>query len=351
MMLRTPPVIAARLMLTGVLLLAMQGGMMAQSTDAASPARAVDIGQGFAIQQAGAQQTSSKDTATRQAPVPDIRVDVRLVNVFVNVTDATGAPVGGLKRDDFTLTEDGKPQRIAVFERESAMPLSIVLAIDTSGSVHHDMRLEQRAAKDFVHALLRPQDELELLEFDENVRERVPFTNSLKRIDYGLGHMQMGAATALYNAIYLASQNLETRPSTPQRRKVIVLITDGGDTVKGVRYQQAMQQALRGEAMVYSLIIVPIMADAGRDTGGEHALIQMSEDTGGKYYYVEEPDDLDRNFARISEDLRTQYLLGYYPARPELNDDFRSINVRLKDAALQAKYQLRNRSGYYPNPQ
>ena len=285
-------------------------------------------------------EASTKDT------VPAIRVDVRLVNVFVNVSDATGAPVGGLTRDDFVLAEDGRPQKIAVFERESEMPLSIVLAIDTSGTVHRDMHLEQSAARHFVHALLRPQDELELLEFDENVRERVPFTSNVKRIDAGLAQMQMGSATALYNAIYLAADNLAARPATPTRRKVIVLITDGGDTVKGVHYQQALEQALRGEAMVYSLIIVPIMADAGRDTGGEHALIQMAQDTGGKYYYVEGPRDLEKSFVKVSEDLRTQYMIGYYPVRRVSDDAFRRITVSMKDAALQ-RYTLRHRTGYY----
>ena len=283
--------------------------------------------------------------------IPDIKVDVRLVNVFVNVADAAGAPVGGLTRDDFEVSEDGKPQKIAVFERESGVPLSIVLAVDTSGSVHRDMRMEVRAAKDFVHALLRPQDELELLEFDENVRERVPFTNNVKRIDYGLDRMQMGSATALYNAIFLASQTLAARPGPTPRRKVIVLVTDGGDTVKGVRYKQAMEQAQRSEAMVYSLIIVPVMADAGRDTGGEHALIQMSRDTGGKYSYVDQPEDLEPSFAKISEDLRTQYLLGYYPSSRSTESGFRSIEVEMKDPALRAKYSVRSRSGYYAEGQ
>lgn len=296
-----------------------------------------------------AQQRAPGDPAAPviRQDIPDIRVDVRLVNVFVNASDAAGAPVAGLTRDDFALSEDGKPQRIAVFERESGVPLSIVLAVDTSGSVHRDRRMEVRAAKDFVHTLLRPQDEMELLEFDENVRERVPFTNNAKRIDYGLERMQSGSATALYNAIYLASQSLAARPGVSPRRKVVVLITDGGDTVKGMRYKQAMEQAQRSEAMVYSLIIVPVMADAGRNTGGEHALIQMSRDTGGEYYYVEQPEDLEPSFARISEDLRTQYLLGYYPSSRAMDSAFRTIDVEMKDPALQAKYSLRNRVGYY----
>src|SRR5262245_20772128 len=116
-------------------------------------------------------------------PTPPIKVDVKLVNVFVNVTEANASPVGGLTKEDFTLAEDGHPQMIAVFERQSEMPLSIVLAIDTSGSVNKDLAIEKRAAHTFVHSLLRPVDRLDLIDFSSDVREVVPFTNKLSRID------------------------------------------------------------------------------------------------------------------------------------------------------------------------
>jgi len=141
-----------------------------------------------------------------QAGTPTISVNVRLVNVFVNVTDDKGAPVPGLTRDEFLLTEDDHPQKIAVFERQSELPLEIVLAIDTSGSVHKDLPLEQDAARHFVRSLLRPVDHLDLMEFSDNVREVVFFTNNLGRIDRGLNDMGRGAATALYSGVYLASQ-------------------------------------------------------------------------------------------------------------------------------------------------
>ena len=119
--------------------------------------------------------------------------------------------------------------------------------------------------------------------------------------------------------------------------------------MKGVHYPEAVEQAQRAGAMVYSIIIVPVNADAGRNTGGEHALIQMAEDTGGKYYYVSDPKDLEPAFARVSDDLRTQYLLGYY-APPDAGEGaFRTIKVRLKDPALRGKYELRYRVGYYGN--
>jgi Ca-activated chloride channel family protein len=288
--------------------------------------------------------------------VPNLTVQSHLVGVPLSVMDEHGAPVPGLTADDFTLAEDGQPQKIAIFERETSTPLSIVLAIDASESVLREEGIERNAAKHFVKALVRPQDELDLMEFSDNVREVVSFTNDPHRIDAGLSDLEHGDATALYDAIYLASQRLgETHPGgSPTRRRVIVLITDGGDTVKGSRYAQALEQAQRAGAMVYSLIIVPVWADAGRDTGGEHALIQMANDTGGKYYYVNDPKDLEPALSHVSDDLRTQYLLGYYaPERTRLEGDrdpsLRTITVHLKDPALDEKYDLRYRKAYYPD--
>jgi Ca-activated chloride channel family protein len=291
------------------------------------------------------------DSAASTDKVQTIKVQTRLVNVAVNVVDEHGAPVGGLVQNDFEIFEDEKPQKIAIFEKESSTPLTIVLAIDASESVFGDERLERNAAKQFVNALLRTQDELDLMDFADTVREVVSFTNDKKEIERGLGDLQHGDATALYNAIYLGSQRLATMPESSGQRRVIMLITDGVDTVKGVEYPKAVEEAQRAGAMVYSIIIVPVEEDAGRNTGGEHALIQMANDTGGKYYYVEDPKDLDPAFAHVSDDLRTQYLLGYYAPQQGADGSFRTIQVRLKDPALRAKYHLRYRTGYYAKTQ
>ena len=282
-----------------------------------------------------------------QDNVPTITVESRLVSIAVNVVDQNGAPVGGLQQDDFEILEDGKLQKVAYFDRQSGAPLSIVLAIDGSESVLRNEALEKQAAKKFVNSLLREQDELDLMDFSDSVREIVSFTNQKKRIDEGLNQLQRGAETALYDAIYLASDRLSQTRSDAGRRRVLVLITDGGDTAKRSRYTQALEQAQRSGTMIYSIIIVPIWADAGRNTGGEHALVQMSNDTGGKYFYVEDKSDLEPAFARVSDDLRTQYVLGYYAPQRSTETAFRTVKVRMKDAALREKYNLRHRSGYY----
>jgi len=292
----------------------------------------------------------------RRVPETTLKVQTRLVGVPLNVVDEHGAPVAGLTIDDFLLKEDGKAQTIAVFEREATAPLSIVMAIDASESVLRDENLERNAAKHFVKALVRPQDEVDLMEFSDTVRELVSFTNDVKRIDAGLGELRRGDATALFDAIYLASQRLgeSHEGASAERRRVVVLITDGGDTVKGSRYMEALEEAQRVGAMVYSLIIVPVWADAGRDTGGEHALIQMANDTGGKYYYVTEPKDLEPALKKVSDDLRTQYLVGYYaPARTRLDGEQdvspRTISIQLKDPERAKKDDLRYRKMYYPD--
>jgi len=290
--------------------------------------------------------------ANQTPEIPTIHVESRLVSVALNVVGEHGAPVPGLQAADFEVTEDNRPQKIAFFDRESTTPLEIVLAIDASESVFGDERLERDAAKTFVKSLLRPQDRIDLMSFADNVDEVVSFTNDVKSIDSGLGRIPHGDATALYDAVYLASQRLAETPSTAGARRVIVLITDGENTTRSGSYDAAIEEAERAGAMIYSLIIVPVDADAGRDTGGEHALIQMANDTGGKYYYVEDKQDLAPAFAHVSDDLRTEYTVGYYA--PQRGVDFsglRHIHMQLKDPALRARYHLRYRTAYYANRQ
>ncbi len=268
-------------------------------------------------------------------------VDVRLVNIFVNVTDKNGALVPGLTRDDFAIFEDGRPQKIALFERQSQVPLNLTLAIDTSGSVHKDMGEEEAAAKRFAHALLRPQDQMSVMQFATTVRELTPFTNKPAVIDHGLGELRGDSATALYEAICVGSDRLGEK----QGRKVLVIVSDGDDTAKTNTYADALEAALRNEVMIYTLIDVPIAASPGRDTGGEHAMITLAEQTGGKYFYLDQ-GGLDKAFAQVSDDLRTQYLIGYYPQHQVPGTNFHRITVAIPRAAAD-EFNIRNKVGYY----
>lgn len=284
---------------------------------------------------------SSKDDSST------IRVNVRLVNVFTTVTDANGAPISNLDKDDFKVLEDGIPQTISIFDRESELPLSIVVAIDTSESTRSDLKLEIASAKRFVHSILRPQDRLSIFQISEDVLQLTRYTADMKSIEGAIDNLQKGAGTSLYDAIYLGADTLLNR----QGRKVMVLITDGGDTTSSASYASAVRHAQEAEAIVYSIIIVPVAADAGRNTGGEHALIQISKDTGGKYYYAESIDQLDRAFRQVSEELRTQYLIAYYPNRRVADSPFRRITVEVNKKDDEGKPLIvRHRAGYYSAP-
>ena len=314
------------LLLIGVI--AVSGGLWAQRTP-------VD-------QKTSQQKPSSSERQSE--PTTTLRVDVNLVNVFVTVTDEHGAPIGGLTKENFVLKEDGQEQKISVFDKESALPLSIALAIDTSLSTRHDLPLEQASAKRFVHAIMRPVDALSVYGFSETVNEATPgYTSDLKRIDQGIDHLRLGASTAMFDAVYLASRALDHRKG----RKVLVLITDGEDVDSKIEYKEALRAAEEAEAIIYSIIIVPIESSAGREIGGEHALIQLSDDTGGKYYYATSASQLDDAFAKISNELRTQYLLAYYPSQRTSMSQFRRIEVQVAGVPEAAAYRVRHRAGYY----
>jgi len=225
------------------------------------------------------------------------------------------------------------------------MPLVLTLALDTSSSTYKDRGIEQEAAKKFVHALMRPQDRMNVMQFNTDVLELTDFTNKVAQIDRGLDHMRGAGGTALYNAIYFGSKELGKR----EGRRVLVLVTDGGDTMNEYTYKDALEQALRDEVMIYSIIDVPIEASAGRDIGGEHALIQLSQDTGGKHFYAYE-GGLDKAFERVSDDLRTQYMIGYYPRNQLPGSDFHRIEVTIPRAAPDA-FNIRHKTGYYSEPQ
>jgi Ca-activated chloride channel family protein len=309
-------------------------------------------GRGLWAQQSSTPPNPARQSAPHQGtqseaqsePAATLKVDVNLVNVFVTVTDEHGAPVGGLSKENFILKEDDREQTIKVFDRESALPLSIALTIDTSLSTRHDLPLEQASAKRFVHTILRPVDALAVYDFSEVVHDDTRgFTSDLKHIDEGIDHIRVGAATALYDAINVTSRALDRRKG----RKIIVLITDGGDTISKVDYQEAVRSAEEAEALVYSIIIVPIENSAGREIGGEHALIQLSEDTGGKFYYATSTAQLDDAFRKISDELRTQYLLAYYPSQHTSFSEFRRIEVEVAGVPSAGSYRVRHRAGYY----
>jgi Ca-activated chloride channel homolog len=295
----------------------------------------------------GKVDAAGDDTKPSQGDDSTLRVHVRLVNVFATVTDKRGAPVADLTKDDFKILEDGVPQTISIFDRESELPLNIAVAVDMSESTRRDMKLEVTSAKKFIRSILRPQDRMSIFQITENVDQLTRFTPNLTTLERSIDRLQPGAGTSLYDAIYLSCDALLDR----EGRRVLVLITDGGDTTSHTDYSNALRRAQEAEAGVYSIIVVPVANDAGRNTGGEHALIQISKDTGGKYYYAESIDQLDHAFKQISDELRTQYLIAYYPSRRVSDSAFRRITLQVgRKDAVGEPLQVRHRAGYYTAP-
>jgi Ca-activated chloride channel family protein len=215
--------------------------------------------------------------------------------------------------------------------------------IDASGSTAKDLKYETDSATKFLHALLSEgnlTDSVALFSFDSDVREIRPFTHSYSLLDNALKTIHGSGGTSLYDAIYLASHELEAR----QGRKVIVIVSDGGDTTSTADTHKALKGAQFADAVLYAVVVVPITNEAGRNTGGEHALIFMAKGTGGQTFFPTYGKELDKAFADIISELRTQYFLGYYPKDvPLTKDPFHKLEVRVASPGLRVDARI----GYY----
>lgn len=266
-------------------------------------------------------------------------VDVDLVTVLASVTTAEGALAAGLSRNDFHLFENGNPQEIALFARESDRALRLQLLFDSSLSITTALGSQQEAAIDFLRVVVKPRDRVSVLQVSENVVELVRDTSRPKAMAKALRSIRPRGGTSLYDAVYLASQAL----SLSRGRRVILIISDGTDTTSKVSMEQCLRQVLASEAVVYVLLVQPIKSEAGRNLAGERSMIYLTRKTGGRTYLVASPDALRESFTRIGEELRTQYLLGYYPSHDREPEEFRRIRIKVDLAGA----QVRARSGYY----
>jgi len=282
--------------------------------------------------------------ATLGAQQPSFRVDVRLVRLLVTVKNAAGDLVGLLNRSDFTVQDDGVAQDIAVFEHQTAQPLSVAVLVDTSASTGKDLRYETASITKFLNALVQegnPDDSVSLYTFNWQVTLLNSFTRRTSRIEENLKTLHPEGGTSLYDAVYLCSQQLHDRDG----RHVIVVVSDGGDTTSSKKYRDALDAAQNADAVFYPVVVIPITNDAGRNTGGEHALETLAGSTGGRAFYPSVGDSLDRAFEEILRDLRTQYLIGYYPRGVIAGDThFHAVRVELPK---RRDLRVSTRTGYY----
>jgi Ca-activated chloride channel homolog len=278
------------------------------------------------------------------AQEPSFKIEVQLVRMLLSVTNANGDLVGSLEARDFALFDKDVAQEISVFEHQTTQPLSVSLLIDTSGSTAKDLRYETVSLGKFLNVLVRDgnaDDAASLYSFNDQVTLLNSFTRRLTRLEDSLKPLKADAGTSLYDAIYLASSPLRDR----EGRHVIVVVTDGGDTTSSKKYSDALAAALKADAIFYPIVVVPITNPAGRNTGGEHALETLAASTGGRAFYPTIGPDLDRTFADILRELRTQYLIGYYPRGPAVGDGkFHRVRVELPQ---HNDLRISTRAGYY----
>jgi VWFA-related protein len=301
-----------------------------------------------------------------QKPVEDapatIKVDVNVVNILASVRDKKGTLMPHLEKQDFNILEDGKPQTIRYFTRETDLPLTIGMLVDTSGSQVNLIGIERNAASQFFSQVLGKKDEAFLLMFGEESELLQDYTNSIRLLNEGLNQLRLSApvgglgpgpvptvgqprGTVLYDAVYLASAE---KLKQEVGRKVIVVITDGVDEGSKLRIEEAIEAAQKSDAVIYSILyedrgFYSGFGRLGFGGGGEAALHKMSDATGGHVFRVDNRHPLDEVFKELQDEMRTQYAIGYTPTNEVRDGSYRKLDVKMVNKDLKAQA----RKGYY----
>lgn len=296
--------------------------------------------------------------ARPQEPAPPqgetIKTRVNLVNIFATVRDKNKRIVGDLKQGDFKLVEDNQDQKIAFFSKEVNLPITLALLLDTSGSEQDMLGAIQEAGSSFLNRVLRKGDEALVMSFDSDVDLLCDFTDDRAQLSRGIRKARINipgggtiagnpgpigsqriTGTALYDAIYLASGE---KLNTEAGRKAIVIVTDAQDEGSKVRIEEAIEAAQRTDTVIHILLV----ADP-RYGANPGAARKLSEETGGRVISANSDKKLMQAFDEISEELRSQYTLGYYPSNAALDGKFRKIKIEMANHDL----KVLARKGYY----
>ena len=295
------------------------------------------------------QQSKPPDAATKEKAEPasprnTIKVSVNLVNVLVSVLDEKNRPAPDLPIEAFKIFEEGVEQKIDIFESETKQPLDLALMVDASLSARKEMAFEREAASHFIKQVLQPEDRLGVFYFDEQVTQICPYSNDIPKLQDAVRRIPEGAGTSIYDAVLLGSNSLEKRGSN--RRRVIIMVTDGGETTSHADFEATRKAAVRSSALLYTIIIRPVKNENGRNTAGEHALQTITEMTGGAMFFPDTAQELGVIFDRIDRELRTQYRLAYYPNPRGAANSYRTIEVKVLPG-----YTARHRTTYLSGPQ
>jgi VWFA-related protein len=285
-----------------------------------------------------------------RAQDPVFSTDVKVVNVLATVRNKTGALVGDLSQDDFLLAEDGRPQTIRYFARESNLPLTLGLMVDTSGSQRRVLDAERGACLHFLDQVVREKkDQVFIMQFDTVVQVRQALTSSVGKLDDALAYvdsetmnqvrMRNGGGTLLYDAVLKASEDIMQKQTG---RKALIVLSDGVDFGSGGSVQESVETAQRADTLIYSILY----SDSGAYGGfggpdGKHVLQQLSKETGGSFFEVTKKQPVDKIFEILEEELRTQYSIGYSSDKPVSISEFRTIELtaKQKNLVVQTRHQ------------
>jgi VWFA-related protein len=272
---------------------------------------------------------------------PVFSSDVRVVNLLAAVRDKKGAIVRDLAKDDFSLLENGRPQTIRYFSRESDLPLTLGLMVDTSMSQQRVLDAERGASFRFLDQVLREnKDQVFIVQFDGTVRTAQSLTSSRARLDNSLTYVDtptrqqlrngLGDGTLLYDAVINASDEfMKSRTG----RKALIVLSDGVDNDSEATLADSIEAAHRADTLVYSIEFSdPNFPSFGRD--GKGVLMRLAKETGGEFFEVSKKLDIDQIYALIQEDLRSQYSLGYVPDHAATVSEFRKIQLTVKRPGL-----------------
>jgi VWFA-related protein len=288
--------------------------------------------------------------------VQTLKVNVNLVNVYFSVRDKNGY-ITNLHKDDCSIFEDRVPQTTKNFTQEKNLPLTIGILLDTSGSQQNVLPLEQTSGAEFLKDVLTPKDEAFLISFDINITLLADYTNSPREIKRSIDSavINTGAGTGsvtgngtprgtlLFDAVYLAAHDKLRQEAG---RKILVLLTDGGDQGSQETLKSAIEAAQKANAIIYVILIADrgFYGGYGMTFSGDRDMEQLAHETGGRVINVgNNGKKLQEAFDQIQDELRTQYLASYTPTNPKINDGtFRTLNITCaKDQKIQA------RKGYY----
>ena len=270
------------------------------------------------------------------------RVNVDLVNVLCSAYDKnTNSFVTSLTREDFTVYEDGKKQVIQNFARETDMPLTIAMMIDTSGSVAAKLGFEQEAAISFFQEVLSDKDRGMLVAFDSGVTLVQDFTNDPNKLAEGITTLRAAGGTSLYDAIYMSCDEKLIRETG---RKAIIILSDGNDESSKHTLEKAKEMALRAEAMIFVISVSKGgFFGVNDDSSYDKILAELATETGGRVFFPFKIDELYETFHRINQELRSQYSIGYTSQNTARNGKYRKIEIKVQEGDFKLNY----RQGYY----